>query len=138
MPQILCSVLGPSLQGRYGGHESCSKKDDEVVKGLKHWNYEKWLRELRLFSLGKRRLRGNIIALYNHLIGGYSEVGVGLLFPGDSDRMRDNGLRLHQGRFRLDTRKIFSERVALHWSRLPGGVMESQSLDVLTNMERWH
>lgn len=46
MPQILCSVLGPSLQGRYGGPESCSKKDDEVVKGLKHWNYEKWLREL--------------------------------------------------------------------------------------------
>lgn len=89
MPQILCSVLGPSLQGRYGGPESCSKKDDEVVKGLKHWNYEKWLRELRLFSLGKRRLRGNIIALYNHLIGGYSEVGVGLLFPGDSDRMRE-------------------------------------------------
>ncbi|KAK4815003.1 hypothetical protein QYF61_010167 [Mycteria americana] len=109
-PHLECCVQcwAPHYKRDLEGLERVQRRATKLVKGLEHKADEKQRRDLGLFSLEKRRLRGDLIALCNCLKGGCRE-----------------------GRFRLDIRKFFfTERVVKHWNRLPREVVESPSLEV--------
>ena len=71
------------------GQRSCEGSGAQILWGVAEGMG--WL------SLEKRRLREDVMALYNCLEGDWSVVGVS-----SSNRMRgDDGLKLHQGRFQV-------------------------------------
>jgi len=102
-----------------------------MIRGLEHLCYEDRLKESGLFSLEKRRLRGDLIAVYQYLTGACKKVGEGLFTRACSDRTRGNSLQLKEGRFRLNIRnKLFTVSVVRHWHRSPREAVDAPSLEV--------
>ena len=57
-----------------------------MVNRLKGKTYEEWLKSLGLFSLEKRRLRGDLMVASNFLTRGSGEAGIDLFSLVNSDR----------------------------------------------------
>ena len=70
-----------------------------MVKGQEAVSYEERLRELGMFNLTKRRLRGAMIAMFKYLKGCHFEEGTGLFSTAPDTRTRSSGFKLQKKTF---------------------------------------
>ena len=103
-----------------------------MIKGLEHLPCEERLSNLVLFSLEKRRLRGDLINVYKYIKGGGKQMDVARLFSVVySGTARRNGLKLEHGKFHTNMwNKCFTARVTEHWNRLSREVVEAPSMEI--------
>jgi len=86
---------------------------------------------LGLFSLEKRRLRGDLRAIFQYLKGPTGRMERGCSQECVVIGQGGEGSKPKEDRFRLDIRKkFFPVRVVKHWPRLPREAVDAPSLAV--------
>lgn len=120
-PWVLGQFWAPQYKKDIKLIESVQRRATRMGKGLEGKLYEELLRALGLFSLEKGRLRGDLNAVFNLLMRGGWGAGTSLYTLVTSDRAWGNSVKLSQGRFSLDTRKFFTQRVILELEQASQG-----------------
>ncbi|MEE6525199.1 hypothetical protein FKM82_025063 [Ascaphus truei] len=69
------------------------------IKGVDNLTFEERLPNFDLFTFEKRRLRGDMITIYNYIRGQYKELSNELFIPRAVQRTLGHPLRLEERRF---------------------------------------
>ena len=105
------------------------------VAGIEGLPYEERLKRLNLFSLARRRLRGDLIEVYRMSSGLAGIPLASLLTPHEGRLTRGHEHKLKKVQSRLELRRcFFTQRVVNPWNRLPAEVASAPSLSVFKKM----
>uniref|UniRef100_A0A803JG40 Reverse transcriptase domain-containing protein n=1 Tax=Xenopus tropicalis TaxID=8364 RepID=A0A803JG40_XENTR len=120
----------PVLKKDINELERVQRRATKLVKGMEDLNYEVRLSRLGLFSLEKRRLRGDMITLYKYIRGDYRQLGDVLFSHKNNQRTRGHPFRLEERSFHLKQRRwFFTVRAVRLWNALPSEVVMADSVN---------
>uniref|UniRef100_A0A452HYE6 Reverse transcriptase domain-containing protein n=1 Tax=Gopherus agassizii TaxID=38772 RepID=A0A452HYE6_9SAUR len=109
--------------------EQVQRRATRMIRGMENLSYERRLKELGLFSLAKRRLRGDMLALYKYIRGINIREGEELFKLSTNVDTRTNGYKLDTRKFRLEIRRRFlTIRGVKFWNSLPRGVVGAKDI----------
>ena len=143
---LYCSFVRPHLEYCLQAWAPFLRKDvfllekvqrlaTRMVKGTKGMTYPERLKFCDLFSLERRRLRGDLIEAFRIIRGSPDRPNCGLLSVCTVSTTRGHAFKLLKPRARLDIRKYsFSHRVVGPWNRLPDRVVSACSMDSFKDM----
>ena len=110
--------------------ERVQRRVTKLIPRLRNKPYEERLKELNLFSLTKRRLRGDLIEVFK-ILKGIENVDAAKYFTIDtSNRTRNNGYKIVGKRFQTNEAKyFFFNRVVNIWNSLPSSVIDCSTTE---------
>ena len=119
--------------------ERVQQRATKLVRSLRKLPYEKRLEALDLYSLERRRIRGDLIETFK-ILTRKDNVNYETFFTmARTGHLRGNSLKLFKGRARLEVRKhFFSQRVIEAWNKLPDEVVKAESVSKFKNcLDKW-
>ena len=111
--------------------ERVQKRAVNMIRGLRAASYEGKLKELNLFSLEKRRVRGDLISAFR-IMNGFDKIPPNMLFDfSENNRdLRGHSQKITKKHTRIDIRKFsFSQRVVNLWNNLPSDAVVCKSVE---------
>ena len=111
--------------------ERVQRRATVLIPTLRNLSYEKRLKQLDMFTLHKRRIRGDMIEVFK-ILNKFDKINPEVLFKmNNASVTRGNGMKLKLRRYNTIARKsYFNIRVVDHWNRLPASVVNSNTIDI--------
>ena len=114
--------------------EKVQRRATKLVKNIRHLSYEERLKKLQLYSLVRRKKRGDLIEVFK-ILNKLEDTDEEIFFERSSTMsLRGHSLKLFKSFSKKLCRKnFFSQRVINDWNSLPQHVIDSNSLNVFKN-----
>uniref|UniRef100_K7F1Z4 Reverse transcriptase domain-containing protein n=1 Tax=Pelodiscus sinensis TaxID=13735 RepID=K7F1Z4_PELSI len=122
-------MWSPHLKKDLLALERVQKRATKVIRGLERVPYEERLKRLGLFSLEKRRLRGDMLEVYKIMSGVERADKEKLFISSHNRRTRGHQMKLMGSRFKTNKRKFFfTQRVVNLWNSLPEEAVKARTI----------
>ena len=120
----------PGYQNDIARLEQFQRKATRMVDGITTLPYEERLQRLGLFSLARRRLRGDLIETFR-ILTQRDQVGRTLFQLRNNEALRGHSLTLMKSQVRTNTRlHFFSQRVITPWNSLTESIVTSTTVQI--------
>jgi hypothetical protein len=109
--------------------EKVQARATKLIPAIRNKGYQRRLKDLNLFTLEKRRLRGQLIETFK-ILKGFNNIDHRNLFTLSENPTRNNGWKIQLERYNLKPFQDFmTNRICNVWNRLPANVVNSGTVD---------